>query len=224
MRVLIVEDEERLATLIGKVLRQEYFEADIAVDGRDGLELALTGSYDVILLDRMLPGIDGIGIIESLRHEHVDTPVLMLTALGDLPERVEGLNAGADDYLGKPFAFEELIARIRSLGRRVAHPLVEEIVQFGPIRVDLSGHSVSRGEEAIELSPREFALLETMVRNRGQVLSRDVLLERVWGYEADPQGNIVDLYIHYLRRKLDPGRKDRTPLIRTVRGVGYTIG
>ncbi|MGD9715374.1 MAG: response regulator transcription factor [Thermomicrobiales bacterium] len=224
MRILIVEDEARLADLISKMLRQEHFETDVAGDGDEGLDLALTGGYDVIVLDRMLPGMDGIDVIEALRRERVDTPVLMLTALGELPERVEGLNAGADDYLGKPFAFEELVARIRSLARRVAHPLMEEILQIGPLRIDLTGHVVTRDDQAIELSPREFAMLEAMVRNRGHVLSRDLLLERVWGYDADPQGNVVDLYVHYLRRKLDPERQDPEPLIRTVRGAGYMVG
>lgn len=224
MRVLIVEDEERLAELIGKVLRQEHIESEIASDGAAGLDLALTGVFDVIVLDRMLPEVDGIEVIAELRAAGAQTPILMLTALGELPERVEGLNAGADDYLGKPFAFEELIARIRTLGRRSARVIVDDIQELGPVRIDLSRHRVTRDGRPIDLSPREFAMLETMVRNRGQVLSRDQLLERVWGYDADPQGNVVDLYVHYLRRKLDPQHDDHQSLIRTVRGAGYMVG
>jgi DNA-binding response OmpR family regulator len=162
--------------------------------------------------------------LAEMRRQGIETPVLLLTALGDLPERVEGLNAGADDYLGKPFAFEELIARIRTLSRRSVRPLIDDIQHLGPVRIDLASHTVQRGGTPIDLSPKEFAMLELMVRNRGQVLSRDQLLERVWGYDADPQGNVVDLYVHYLRRKLDPAREDGEPLIRTVRGAGYVAG
>jgi DNA-binding response OmpR family regulator len=223
MRILIVEDESRLAELIRKVLVQERFDATVAHDGPAGLDQALTGSFDVIILDRMLPGMDGIALLAALRAEGVDTPVLMLTALGELPERVEGLNAGADDYLGKPFAFEELLARVRSLARRIPRPLVGDVQRLGPLTIDFRGHRVDREGQPIELSPREFAMLETLARNRGLVLSRDQLLERVWGYGADPQGNVVDLYVHYLRRKLDPRGEDAQPLIRTVRGAGYTI-
>jgi DNA-binding response OmpR family regulator len=223
MRILIIEDEPRLADLISKVLVQERYATTVARNGDTGLDEALSGSYDVIVLDRMLPGIDGLSVLAAMRQHQIATPVLMLTALGELPERVEGLNAGADDYLGKPFAFEELLARIRSLARRSALPLIEEVQQIGPVSIDLAGHTVARGERPIELSPREFAMLETLARNRGQVLSRDQLLERVWGYDAEPQGNVVDLYVHYLRRKLDPAGEDAEPLIRTVRGAGYTI-
>ncbi len=223
MRILIVEDEPRLAEVIRKVLLQERFDAVVSHDGPSGLDLALTGGFDVIILDRMLPGLDGLGVLAALREEQIDTPVLMLTALGELPERVEGLNAGADDYLGKPFAFEELLARIRSLSRRISRPLAEPVQELGPLTIDFEGHRVRRGDRPIELSPREFAVLEMLARNRGKVLSRDQLLERVWGYDADPHGNVVDLYVHYLRRKVDPAGEDATPLIRTVRGAGYMI-
>jgi DNA-binding response OmpR family regulator len=223
MRILIVEDEARLANLISNVLIQERFDTTVAYDGCAGLDDALTGSYDVIVLDRMLPGLDGLGVLAAMRENNVETPVLMLTALGDLPERVEGLNAGADDYLGKPFAFEELLARVRSLARRNARPLVEQIQHVGRVRIDFSGHSVARDDQPVALSPHEFAMLETLVRNRGHVLSRDQLLERVWGYDANPQGNVVDLYVHYLRRKLDPAGEDADSIIRTIRGAGYMI-
>ena len=223
MRILIVEDDDRLARIMERVLRQEHFDVDVAPDGETGLESALTGIYNALIVDWMLPAKDGVQLIRELRAGHVDTPVLMLTARSELPQRVQGLDAGADDYLGKPFAFEELVARLRALTRRGERPLIESRITIGQVTVDLQAHSVARDGKPVELSPREFALLETLARNRGQVLSRDQLLERVWGYEADPQGNIVDLYVHYLRRKLDPERIDVEPVIRTVRGSGYVM-
>ena len=200
MRILLVEDDLRLASIIARVLGQERIEVDLAHDGDTGLDLALSGVHDVVILDRMLPGLDGMEVVRSLRDEGQSVPVLMLTALGDLPERVEGLDAGADDYLGKPFAFEELLARVRALARRVERPVLPEIVEAGGVRVDLAGRTVERDGQRVELSPREWTLLETFVRNPGRVLSRDDLLEKVWGYDADPAGNVVELYIHYLRR------------------------
>jgi DNA-binding response OmpR family regulator len=223
MRVLLIEDDLRLARIIARVLEQERFVVDLAADGDTGLDLALTGAYDILIVDRMLPGKDGVAVIKALRAERVATPALMLTARSELPERVEGLDAGADDYLGKPFAFEELLARLRALARRAERPLVPKVVTIGDVTLDLSAHLVRRDGQPVELSPREYALLETLVRNRGRVLTRDQLLERVWGYDADPQGNVVDLYVHYLRRKLDSGKSDRESLIRTVRGAGYVI-
>lgn len=223
MRILIVEDDDRLARIMERVLRQEHFDVDVAPDGETGLESALTGIYNALIVDWMLPAKDGVELIRELRAGHIDTPVLMLTARSELPQRVQGLEAGADDYLGKPFAFEELVARLRALTRRGERPLIESRITIGQVTVDLQAHSVARDGKPVELSPREFALLETLARNRGQVLSRDQLLERVWGYEADPQGNIVDLYVHYLRRKLDPERIDVEPVIRTVRGSGYVM-
>jgi DNA-binding response OmpR family regulator len=223
MRILIIEDDERLARIMERVLRQEHFDVDHAADGESGLQSALTGIYDALIVDWMLPVKDGVQLIRELRAEHVDTPVLMLTARGELPQRVQGLDAGADDYLGKPFAFEELLARLRALTRRAERPILDPRINIGAVVIDLSAHSVARDGKPIELSPREFALLETLLRNRGQVLSRDQLLERVWGYDSDPQGNIVDLYVHYLRRKLDPDGQDAEPVIRTVRGSGYVV-
>lgn len=223
MRVLLIEDDLRLARIIARVLEQERVDVDLATDGETGLDLALTGAYDVLIVDRMLPGRDGIAVIKALRAERVSTPALMLTARSELPERVEGLDAGADDYLGKPFAFEELLARLRALGRRAERPLLPEVVTIGEVTIDFTAHAVQRAGQPVDLSPREYALLELLVRNRGRVLSRDQLLERVWGYEAEPQGNVVDLYVHYLRRKLDANGSDRDSLIRTVRGAGYMI-
>ncbi|MDQ2683550.1 MAG: response regulator transcription factor [Chloroflexota bacterium] len=222
MRILIVEDEAQLATIVRRVLEQERFEVDLASAGPEGLDAALTGAYDVVILDRMLPGMDGATIVREMRAEGVETPVLMLTALADLPDRVEGLNAGADDYLGKPFAFEELIARLHALVRRIDRPLAPDRIEIGPVAIDLRARSVERDGKPVELSAREFAVLELLARNRGTVLSRDRILERVWGLEAEPQGNVVELYIFYLRRKL--GHTAAAPVIRTIRGSGYVLG
>jgi DNA-binding response OmpR family regulator len=224
MRILLIEDEARLANIIQRVLRTERFDVDVALTGDDGLNLALSGSYDALIVDRMLPGIEGLEIIRQLRADGVATPALVLTARADLPERVEGLNAGADDYLGKPFAFEELLARLRALLRRIDRPIAPETLNAGEIALNLDQHTVTKRGEAVELTQREYLLLETLLRNQGRVLTRGELLERVWGYDADPQGNVVELYIHYLRRKLDaPSATAASSLIRTVRGVGYQM-
>ncbi len=223
MRILIVEDEVRLAQLMTRVLSQERFDVDVAHDGDAGLDLALTGSYDAIVLDRMLPGLDGVELLRELRAARVSTPTLMLTARTELDERVEGLNAGADDYLGKPFAFEELIARLRALTRRVDRPLLEDVIEIGPIHIDLASGEVTCGASTVPLTRREYTLLETLVRNRGQILDRDQLLEKVWGYDADPQGNVVELYVHYIRRKIAAACPDAPAVIETVRGAGYVI-
>jgi DNA-binding response OmpR family regulator len=218
---LIVEDEVRLAQIVARVLRSERFDVEIANDGERGLDAALTGNFDALIVDRLLPKRDGLALVRAVRAEGLATPVLILTALGDVPERVVGLDAGADDYLGKPFAFDELLARLRALLRRSNRPIEPERVVIGDLVVDLAERSVTRQGRAVALSPREWALLEQFVRHRGRVLDRDTLLARVWGYDAEPRGNTVDLYVHYLRRKLgdDPG----SPLIRTVRGTGYVL-
>lgn len=221
MRILVVEDEVRLADIIARVLQREQYEVDVAHDGDRGLELASSDSYDAIVLDRMLPGIDGLVLCQRIRALNVATPVLILSARRELPERVEGLDAGADDYLGKPFALTELVARIRALTRRRDRPMLPAVLQISDIRLDQRNHRVERDGVEVELSPREYALLEYLMRNTGLVLTRDQILERVWGYEAQLESNVVDLYIHYLRKKLDEGRP--TPLIQTIRGVGYRI-
>ena len=221
MRILVVEDEVKLAEIIGRVLQAERYEVDLAFDGDHGLDLALAGAYDAIVLDRMLPGLDGLELCRHLRQEGIQTPVLMLTARRELPDRVEGLDAGADDYLGKPFAFAELQARIRALTRRGERPLLPSVLRVRDLTLDPRTRRVTRDGREIDLNPREFALLEYLLRYTGQVLSRDQILERVWGYEAEPEGNVIDLYIYYLRRKLDEGHKDS--LIQTVRRVGYVI-
>jgi DNA-binding response OmpR family regulator len=222
MRVLLVEDEAKMARLIRRVLEAEGMALDHAPDGMTGLSLAAGPTpYDVLILDWMLPDIDGVEVLKLLRGRGVLTPVLMLTALGSLERKVEGLDAGADDYLPKPFAFSELLARIRALARRPA-PAVPGRLAVAGLELDESRLSVTFAGQSTELSAREFALLGYLMRNRDCVLSRRQLLDAVWGAEPDTYSNVVDLYIHYLRRKLKvigaPG------LIRTVRGIGYRLG
>ena len=223
MRILIVEDERRLAQLMHRVLSQERFDVEVAHDGLEELDRALGGGYDALVVDRMLPGLDGVDLIRELREAQVSTPALMLTARSELHERVEGLNAGADDYLGKPFAFEELIARLHALARRTDRPLLDAVIAAGPLRIDLAGGTVTCDTHSIPLTRREFALLEALARNRGQILSRDQLLEKVWGYDADPQGNVVELNIHHIRRKIVEACPHAPPVVTTVRGAGYLM-
>jgi DNA-binding response OmpR family regulator len=223
MRLLIVEDEGRLAGIIARVFRSQRVVVEIAQDGTKGLEEALTGGYDVIILDRLLPGTDGVEVLLRMRRAGVETPVLMLTALSDVPERIEGLNAGADDYLGKPFSLDELEARIAALVRRRDKPLVPDHAQVGDLDIDFRSATVTCRGEPLSLSPQEYLLLEILARNRGQVLERDRILERVWGHDADPRGNVVELYIHYLRRKISAVSPATAGLISTVRGVGYLL-
>ena len=220
MRILVVEDEPKMGELIRRVLVSERHVADIAPDGVGALALAAGEPYDVIVLDRMLPDMDGVEVLRLLRARGVATPVLMLTALDAVEHRVAGLDAGADDYLAKPFAFAELLARLRALGRRSIAP-EEERLAAGDIELDQLRHVARVGDEAVELSAREFALLAYFVRHAGQVLNRRQILDAVWGAEPDVYSNVVDLYVHYLRRKLaDVGRPDA---IYTVRGVGYAL-
>lgn len=220
MHLLVVEDEPKMAELIRRVLVAERHVVDLANDGVSGLAMAETGDHDVIVLDRMLPDLDGLSILRLLRLRGDWTPVLLLTALGSVEERIAGLDAGADDYLSKPFAFGELVARVRALGRRPSGP-VDARLASGDLALDESRHSVGVGECSVELSAREFALLAYLIRHVGQVVTRQQILDAVWGSEPDVYSNVVDLYIHYLRRKLDSlGRADR---LRTVRGVGYML-
>lgn len=223
MRILVIEDEARLAEVIARVLRQEHFDADTALDGLTGLDLALSGTYDALVVDRLLPGLDGVSIIQRLRQARVDTPALMLTALGEVHDRVEGLQAGADDYLVKPFAFDELLARLQAILRRRDRPLVNPAIGASGIQLVQADETARLGDQVVRLTHREYVLLETLVRQAGQTVPRDALLEKVWGYDADPAGNVVDLYVHYVRRKLatlgDAGER----LITTVRGVGYRV-
>ncbi|HXG42882.1 MAG TPA: response regulator transcription factor [Dehalococcoidia bacterium] len=221
MRVLVVEDERRLAQVVRRVLEEEGHNVDLAYDGEEALSLAVDGSYDVIVLDILLPKLDGVEVCRSLRRARVDVPVLMLTALDSVEDRVRGLDAGADDYLPKPFAFQELLARIRALGRRRVDPREPDRLQVADLVLDLRRRRAERGGKVIELSPREFALLEFLMRNAGRVLTRSQILDHVWGYDFAPDSNLVDVYIAYLRRKVDKGHS--RALIHTVRGHGYML-
>lgn len=222
MHILVVEDEQRLAFLLRRVLLEERHTVDLAHDGNTGLDLALSGTYDVVVLDVMLPGIDGIEICRQMRTEQVMSPVLMLTARGSVEDRVTGLNVGADDYLTKPFAMEELLARINALLRRKERRFDDTLqLSVGDLTLDMVRHEARRAGNVIELTAKEFALLEYLMRHPGQVLSRTQIVDAVWRYDMEALSNVVDIYIHYLRDKIDQGFS--RPLIKTVRGVGYKI-
>ena len=221
MRVLVVEDEQRLARLLRRMLEEERYTVDEAHDGIDGEELAKSGEYDAIVLDVMLPGRSGTAVCENLRQNRVGTPILMLTARDTVEDRVNGLDAGADDYLVKPFAFAELLARLRALTRRRNADLHAPRLEASDLVMDVVRHEVRRGNRLIELTPREYALLEYFLRHPGQVLTRTQILSSVWRYDAYLSSNAVDTYIHYLRDKVDRGH-DRK-LLHTVRGVGYVL-
>ncbi len=222
MYVLIVEDERRLAQLVRRVLEEEGHTVDTAYDGEEGLAMAMEGSHDVIILDILLPEIDGIEVCQSLRRNKVDTPVLLLTALDSVEDRVRGLDAGADDYLPKPFAFQELLARVRALGRRKVQARDPSELRVDDLALDLRRRRAERGGRIIELSPKEFSLLEFLMRNQGRVVTRTQILDHLWGYDYATDSNLVDVYVAYLRRKVDRGNGRK--LIRTVRGIGYALG
>lgn len=222
MYVLMVEDERRLAQVVRRVLEEEGHTVDTAHDGEEGLAMALEGSHDVIVLDIMLPEIDGIEVCRSLRRNRVDTPVLLLTALDSVDDRVRGLDAGADDYLPKPFAFQELLARLRALGRRKVQAREPSEMKSGDLVLDMRRRRAERSGTVIELSPKEFSLLEFLMRNEGRVVTRTQILDHLWGYDYATDSNLVDVYVAYLRRKVDRGHGRQ--LIRTVRGVGYALG
>lgn len=220
MRILIVEDETKMAALLKRGLQEEGFAADVAHSGEDAVWMAKAVEYDAIVLDLMLPGIDGIDVCRSLRADEVWSPVLMLTARTEVEDRVAGLDAGADDYLPKPFAFDELLARLRALVRRGGSPRPAAIT-VGDLTVDPATHEVRRGDVPITLSSKEFALLETFARRPGRVLSRFDLLEHAWDGHYENRSNVVDVYVGYLRDKID--RPFGTDSIETVRGVGYRL-
>ena len=223
MRILVIEDDAATADYVAKGLREDGHVVEVARNGRDGLFMALNESFDVIVTDRMLPGADGVSIVRAMRASGIATPVLMLTALGEVEKRVEGLEAGADDYLAKPFAFTELRARIRALARRPAAPAAADtVLEHAGIRMDLLARTVTRGARRIELLPTEWRLLEFFLRHPGQVLTRTMLLEKVWDYAFDPTTNVVDVHVSRLRRKLEAA--DEPPVLRTVRGAGYALG
>tara|TARA_B100000029_G_scaffold347461_2_gene339808 strand:- start:1667 stop:2380 length:714 start_codon:yes stop_codon:yes gene_type:complete len=221
MRVLIVEDDVTVGQYIVSGLKESGHSTEIASDGLAGLKIATEGDFDALIIDRMLPQMDGLSIIESIRREGNNTPVLILSALGEVNDKVQGLKAGGDDYLVKPFAFQELLARIEALVRRSLLNEDETSLSFGGLFMDLITRKVSRGEIEIRLKPREFQLLEFMMRNTNQVVTRTMLLEAVWNYHFDPQTNVIDVHMSRLRQKID---KDfNLKLIHTVRGVGYAL-
>jgi two-component system OmpR family response regulator len=224
VRVLIVEDDREVASFIRKGLAEAGHNVDHADNGKDGLFLATTEKYDALVVDRMLPGIDGLTLIRTLRASDTATPVLILSALGEVDDRVKGLKAGGDDYLVKPFAFSELAARLDALARR-AHAAAETeptVLAVGDLELDRLRREVRRGGEAIDLQPREFQLLEFLMRHAGQVVTRTMLLEGVWDYHFDPQTNVIDVHVSRLRAKIDRGFDK--PLLHTVRGAGYRLG
>jgi two-component system OmpR family response regulator len=222
VKILVVEDSERVAQFVCKGLRENGHSVDHAGNGRDGLFLATTENYDVMVLDRMLPGdIDGLGIIEALRRTGNKTPILILSALAEVDDRINGLRAGGDDYLTKPFAFGELAARVDALARRAEGSGKQTTLSVGDLTMDLLAHAVTRRGRPIQLQPREFKLLEYMMRHEGRVITRTMLLENVWEYHFDPQTNVIDVHVSKLRHKIDSGFD--TPLLHTVRGVGYRL-
>ena len=221
MRLLIVEDERKLALLVQEMLQDENHTVDVAFDGEDGLQFAATGEYDVIILDLMLPGIQGLEVARKIRAAGDKTPILVLTARTSVEDRVTGLDTGADDYLTKPFAFAELLARVRALGRREVPGAVGNRLSVGDISLDVKTREVWRGETLVELTPKEYALLEYFMRHPNQVLSGQQIADHVWSYEFDGLTNRVAVYVSYLRRKLGDGSA-RSP-IQTVHGVGYRL-
>src|SRR4030066_910622 len=222
MRILVVEDEHKIANSIKKGLEQENFAVDVAYDGSGGYDMATGEEYDIIILDLMLPGMDGMTICKNLRVEGNHTPILILTAKGQLEDKVEGLNIGADDYLVKPFAFEELLARIKALIRRPKKSL-PAVLKAGDLSLDTNSYKVTRGEKEIRLSKKEFALLNYLMQNKGQVLSKNQIIAKVWDFDADILPNTAEVYMGYLRDKIDKPFKE-PPLIKTVRGFGYRLG
>jgi heavy metal response regulator len=220
MRILVVEDDRKVASFIRKGLAEEGHAVDVAHDGETGLLMGLDRLHDVIVLDVMLPGKPGFQVVRELRQAKVGTPVLLLTARDAVEDKVQGLDAGADDYLTKPFAFAELLARVRALMRR-GGPGQAPVLQVADLTLDPATRTVKRGRETIPLTNREFALLEYLVRNTGRVLGRTTIAEHVWDYSFDAGTNVIDVYVNYLRKKIDAGREPK--LIHTVRGVGYVL-
>ena len=221
MRLLIVEDDRDAAEYLVKAFREVGHVPDHAADGEDGLAMALDGQYDVLIVDRMLPKLDGLEVVGTLRQKGIETPVLILSALGQVDDRVKGLRAGGDDYLPKPYSFSELLARVEVLARRRSGRGEETVYRVGELELDRLSHRVTRGDSEIVLQPREFRLLEYLMKHGGQVVTRTMLLENVWDYHFDPQTNVIDVHMSRLRSKIDKGFA--RPLLHTVRGAGYVI-
>jgi len=221
MHILVIEDDAGTASYLQKGLAESGHSVDHAADGKGGLFLAMEGNYDVLIVDRMLPQLDGLTIIQTLRAAEDQTPALILSALGEVDDRVKGLKAGGDDYLVKPFALSELLARLETLARRANVTKTETTFQVGDLHVDLLSHSVKRAEQTIDLQPLEFRLLEYLARHAGQVVTRSMLLENIWDYQFDPQTNVIDVHISRLRAKID--KPFGYPLLQTVRGAGYIL-
>jgi two-component system OmpR family response regulator len=221
MRVLVIEDDQEAAAYMAKGLKEQGYVVDHAATGPDGLALATAETYDLLIVDRMLPGMDGLVVVKALRKSENQTPVLFLSALGQVDDRVKGLQAGGDDYLTKPYAFSELLARIEALLRRGKSVSEQAVFKVADLEMDLLKRSVTRGGENIDLQPREFKLLEYLMRHSDQVVTRTMLLEGVWDYHFDPKTNVIDVHISRLRQKID---KDfGVPLLHTVRGAGYSL-
>jgi two-component system OmpR family response regulator len=222
MRILLIEDDSDAAAYLVKAFREAGHVADHAADGLEGYAMARDEAYDVLVVDRMLPKLDGLSLIGGLREQNVDTPVLILSALGQVDDRVKGLRAGGDDYLAKPYAFSELLARVEVLQRRKGSGSSDQTVyRVGGLELDRLSHKVTRNEREIVMQPREFRLLEYLMKHAGQVVTRTMLLENVWDYHFDPQTNVIDVHISRLRSKIDKGFD--TPLLHTIRGAGYMI-
>lgn len=220
MKILIVEDEHLIANALKKGLEQEHYTVDLAFDGQNGFDLASSGDYDLVLLDLMLPKMDGIEICTKLRQEQNHVPILMLTAKSQIEDKIKGLNCGADDYLTKPFAFEELLARIRALSRR-PQKTATEIITVGDLSLNLSNYEITRQKKSISLSSKEYSLLECLMRHANKILTKNQLIQHVWSYESDILPNTVEVYIRNLRQKIDKDFKIK--LIKTIRGFGYKI-
>jgi two-component system OmpR family response regulator len=221
MKILVIEDDDEAAAHLKKGLAESGHMVDVAVDGREGLDRASGGGFDALVVDRMLPELDGLQLVTALRARKDETPVLILSALGDVENRVEGLRAGCDDYLAKPFAFSELLARLEALDRR-SHAASETRLRVADLEMDLLKRAVTRGGQAIDLLPREFRLLEYLMRHAGHIVTRTMLLEKVWDHHFDPQTNVIDVHVSRLRQKIDRGFAP--PLLHTVRGAGYSLG
>lgn len=220
MRVLVVEDEKKTASFIRKALQAEGLVVDMLHDGTEALAAVAHTPFDVVVLDIMLPGRDGLSVVRQMRQKRISTPVLLLTARGEVSEKVEGLNAGADDYLSKPFALEELVARVRALGRRSTESK-PTVLKVGDLTLDTLTREVRRGARALDLAPKEYLLLEHLMQSAGRICGRMAIVEKVWDYDFDPGTNLVDVYIMRLREKVDSGFE--TKLLHTVRGVGYVL-